>query len=233
LLRPAKREQIKVSQKIIYDALMIWVTIEPIRTVLLFTALTAGMTSPERRKVAIKATSYSALVLLGAIIIGQIILGAMNIQLISLQVAGGVVLFLFGLQMIFGQASNLSAGEEAGHDVAVFPLAVPSIVGPESITAVVLITDNQIFSIPEQAITAAVMFGVRRYHLRIDAACWTHSSHHREEWRNTTGACNGYDARCTFGRVSDECSGHSPPGGPRKLTIETPFGTKIESGNRS
>ena len=84
----------------------------------------------------------------------------MNIQLISLQVAGGVILFLFGLQMIFGQASKLSAGEEVGHDVAAFPLAVPSIVGPESITAVVLLADNQIFSIPEQAITAAVMFGV-------------------------------------------------------------------------
>ena len=59
-----------MAQKIIYDALMIWVTIEPIGTVCLFTVLTAGMTSAERRKVAIRATSYSALVLLGAIIIG-------------------------------------------------------------------------------------------------------------------------------------------------------------------
>ena len=139
---------------------MIWVTVEPIGSVLLFTALTSGLTAAERRKVAIKATAYSALVLLGSIIIGQILLAAMNIKLISLQLAGGVILFLFGIQMIFGQASDVSADAEAGRDIAVFPLAVPSIVGPEAITAVVLLTDNQIFSIPTQALTAAVMLAI-------------------------------------------------------------------------
>ena len=81
----------------------------------------------------------------------------MNIQLISLQVAGGVILFLFGLQMIFSHAANRSGGSEAGHDVAVFPLAVPSIVGPEAIMAVIMLTDNHTHTVPTQAMTAAVM----------------------------------------------------------------------------
>src|SRR5262249_29459383 len=136
---------------------MIWVTIEPIGSVLLFTALTAGLTTRERKKVAIKATAYAAAVLLGSIIIGQILLAAMNIKLISLQLAGGLILFLFGVQMIFGQGSEVSTKAEAGHDIAVFPLAVPSIVGPEAIMAVVLLTDNQVFSISMQALTAVVM----------------------------------------------------------------------------
>jgi multiple antibiotic resistance protein len=89
-------------KKIIHDALMIWVTIEPIGTVVLFAALTSRLSPKERRKTATKAIAYSAIILLGAIVVGQIILTAMGIQLISLQIAGGIILFLFGLQMIFG-----------------------------------------------------------------------------------------------------------------------------------
>ena len=107
-----------------------------------------------------KAIAYSAMILLGAIVGGQLILTAMNIQLISLQVAGGVILFLFGLQMIFSHAANGTGGSEAGHDVAVFPLAVPSIVGPEAIMAVIMLTDNHTHSVPTQAMTAAVMLAV-------------------------------------------------------------------------
>lgn len=139
---------------------MIWVTIEPIGSVLLFTALTSGLTSAQRRKVAIKSTVYSASILLASIVIGQILLTALSIKLISLQLAGGVILFLFGVQMIFGKASDVSTDVEAGHDIAVFPLAVPSIVGPEAIMAVILLTDNQTFSIPMQALTAAVMLAI-------------------------------------------------------------------------
>jgi len=139
---------------------MIWVTIEPIGSVVLFAALTSRLTTPERRKVAIKATVYSAVVLLGSIVLGQLLLEAMNIKLISLQLEGGIILFLFGVKMIFGQGSEVSAESEAWRDIAVFPLAVPSIVGPEAIMAVVLLTDNQVFSIPTQAVTAAIMIAI-------------------------------------------------------------------------
>ncbi|MCF7965470.1 MAG: MarC family protein [Methylobacter tundripaludum] len=146
--------------KIIHDALMIWVTIEPIGTVALFAALASGLSARERRKIATRAIAYSAIVLLGAILIGQILLAAMNIQLISLQIAGGIILFLFGLQMIFGRAATTFSQSEAGHDIAVFPLAIPSIVGPEAIMVVILLTDNYLYSVATQAITAGIMLGV-------------------------------------------------------------------------
>lgn len=149
-----------VLNKIVHDALMIWVTIEPIGTVVLFAALTSGLSPTERRKTATRAIIYSAIVLLSAILVGQIILTAMHIQLISLQIAGGIILFLFGLQMIFGQTATAFSQSEAGHDMAVFPLAIPSIVGPESIMVVILLTDNYLYSITTQAITAGVMLSV-------------------------------------------------------------------------
>jgi len=146
-----------VLNKIIHDALMIWVTIEPIGTVALFAALTSGLSPIERRKTATRAIAYSAIILLGAILIGQIILTAMQIQLISLQIAGGIILFLFGLQMIFGRSTTAFGQSEPGHDIAVFPLAIPSIVGPEAIMVVILLTDNYLYSVTTQAITAGVM----------------------------------------------------------------------------
>jgi multiple antibiotic resistance protein len=144
--------------KFIHDLLLIWVTIEPLSSLSLFTAITSTMSFVERRKVALRAVGYSVMVLLVAIIIGQILLAIMGIKLISFQLAGGVILFLFGLQMIFGQSSSLAAGApEAGHDIAVFPLAIPSIVGPESIVAIILLTDNHLYSIPTQALTTLAM----------------------------------------------------------------------------
>jgi len=149
-----------VFNKIIHDALMIWVTIEPIGTVMLFAALASGLSPTERRKTATRAIAYSAIILLCAILIGQVILTAMQIQLISLQIAGGIILFLFGLQMIFGRATTAFGPSEPGHDIAVFPLAIPSIVGPEAIMVVILLTDNYLYSITTQVITAGVTLAI-------------------------------------------------------------------------
>ncbi|MGZ4979956.1 MAG: MarC family protein [Methylobacter sp.] len=146
--------------KIIHDALMIRVTIEPIGSVVLFASLTSGISAIERRKIATRAIAYSAIILLGAILVGQIILAAIHIQLISLQIAGGIILFLFGLQMIFGLAAATYSQSEAGHDIAVFPLAIPSIVGPESIMVVILLTDNYLYSVTTQAVTAGITLGI-------------------------------------------------------------------------
>lgn len=143
--------------KALNDFLTLWVTIEPIGTVVLFAALSAHLSQAQRRKVAFKAIVYSTVILLGSIIIGQAILSAMQIRLLSLQVAGGLILFLFALQMIFGFSNESSATPEKGHDIAVFPLAVPSIAGAEAIMAVVLLTDNHVYSITSQIVTSLVV----------------------------------------------------------------------------
>lgn len=96
-------------EKYIRDALMLWTTIDPIGTLSLFAALTAGLTAEMRKRTALKATLYATAILVGSIVIGQILLGGLGIQLVSLQIAGGIILFLFGLQMIFGTAGQTFA----------------------------------------------------------------------------------------------------------------------------
>ncbi|WP_286272929.1 MarC family protein [Thalassotalea hakodatensis] len=144
---------------VLHDFLIIWATVDPIGTMALFAGLTAKLTAKERRKTAYKTILYAALILIGAIVVGQVILSAMGISLLSFQLAGGVILFLFGLQMIF--ASDTHEDEvDAKHDISVFPLAIPATASPGAILAVILITDNSIYSIEQQVVSAITMLSV-------------------------------------------------------------------------
>ncbi|TCS41274.1 MarC family protein [Reinekea marinisedimentorum] len=145
--------------KILHDFLIIWATIDPIGTMALFVGLTAKLSAKDRRKTAMKTVLYAALILVGAILVGQIILNAMGISLLSFQVAGGIILFLFGLQMIFSQGTSNESGESR-HDISVFPLAIPATASPGAILAVILITDNHVYTVTEQVLTTATMLSV-------------------------------------------------------------------------
>ena len=146
--------------KISKDFATIWTTIDPIGNVALFAGLTASLTRAERRRTALRATIYAAIILVVAVVAGQIILDAIGIHLHSVKVAGGIILFLFGLQMLFGEMEAKAGSPEAGRDLAVFPLAVPSIAGPGAMMAVILLTDNDVYTVPEQVETGVVLLVV-------------------------------------------------------------------------
>src|ERR1041385_2008438 len=110
------------------DFLMLLVTIDPIGAVALFVPLTASLSVRERRAVARKAVFIASAVLLVFLVAGEVLLTHLGIRLLSFQLAGGVILFLFGLQMVFGKGVlSDQAIAEPGHDAAVFPLALPGI----------------------------------------------------------------------------------------------------------
>ncbi|MFT5342825.1 MAG: multiple antibiotic resistance protein, partial [Paracoccaceae bacterium] len=88
-------------QDLIERFVTLWVVIDPIGTVPVFIAVTAGMDQITRKKTAIQAALVSVGVLLFFLIFGQLLIDALDIGLNSFQVAGGVVLFLFALTMIF------------------------------------------------------------------------------------------------------------------------------------
>jgi multiple antibiotic resistance protein len=145
--------------KLFRDFMLIWTTVDPIGTLALFAGLTASLSRAERKRVARRATIYAAIILVGAVVVGQIILDTMGIHLLSLKLAGGIILFLFSLQMLFGDMEKTPEGD-AGRDIAIFPLAVPSIAGPGTIMAVIVLTDNDVYTVPEQAQTAVVLLVV-------------------------------------------------------------------------
>jgi multiple antibiotic resistance protein len=143
----------------------LWVVIDPIGTVPVFIAVTASLSLSERKSTALMAALVSAGVLLFFLVFGQLLIDALDIGLTAFQVAGGIVLFLFALTMIFGepkQETDMRAAEPEGSDasVAIFPLAVPSLASPGAMLAIVLLTDNTTFTLPQQAMTAGVMLTV-------------------------------------------------------------------------
>jgi multiple antibiotic resistance protein len=150
-----------IQQDIATSFVTLWVVLDPISTISVFLALTPGMTLARRRVLATRAVIISALVLVFFIVAGQILLEAMGIPLYSFQIAGGIVLFLFALNMVFGQTKPQAAETieppEPDESVAVFPLAIPTIAGPGAMLAVVLLTDNARNSFREQADTVGVM----------------------------------------------------------------------------
>jgi len=124
----------------------LFVAIGPIDTAVVFGALTAGVHRPERFRLAWQAVLIAGSVLLGFALFGNQVLGALHVSLDAFRVAGGILLLLQAVQMIFAQPaglSSLTAGErrealEPG-DIAIFPLAFPVIAGPAGLTAVVLL----------------------------------------------------------------------------------------------
>ena len=149
--------------KISKDFATIWTTIDPIGNVALFAGLTAALTRTERHLTALKAVIYATIILVAAGTVGQWILDAIGIHMHSLKVAGGVILFLFGVQMLFGKMdakTDRSPSPEDGRDLAVFPMAVPSIAGPGAIMAIIVLTDNDVYTVPERIETGVVLLVV-------------------------------------------------------------------------
>ena len=147
----------------------LWVVIDPIGTIPVFIAVTAGIEASARRKTALLAALISAGVLLFFLVFGQLLIEALDIGLNSFQVAGGIILFLFALTMIFGESKQDQEQRQAEedkedkthqHNPAIFPLAVPSLASPGAMLAVVILTDNNRFSAADQGITALVMLAV-------------------------------------------------------------------------
>ncbi len=150
-------------QHILTDFIGLWVVIDPIGTLPVFISVTKSLSVVERRNTALKAVAFAALILLFFLGLGQILLEALEIPLVSFQITGGIILFLFALTMIFGESKPQQEEQleiEQGSDCAVFPLAMPSIASPGAMLAAVVLTDNDHFDLYNQLITASAMISV-------------------------------------------------------------------------
>lgn len=123
------------------------VVIDPLGLAPLFVGLTRGRSEAYKREAAIRGTVLAAMILFLFALVGQGLLSALGIGFPAFRIAGGALLFLLSLDMIFTSPSGMKQatvreGEEAqeGEDISVFPLAIPLIAGPGSLTTVLLYT---------------------------------------------------------------------------------------------
>lgn len=123
-----------------------FVVVEPISLVPMFAALTRGGGDDFRRRMAIKAVALSAVIFALFLITGDVLLRVLGITLDAFKIAGGVLLFLLAVDMVFARQSGLRSAtvreqEEARfrQDISVFPLAFPLIAGPGALATLLLL----------------------------------------------------------------------------------------------
>jgi len=121
----------------------LFVVIDPIGLTPVFIALTPGMTVKERRAIAIRASLIAAGLLFLFAFLGEQVLGFIGISMPAFRIAGGILLFLTALDMLFERRTKRREGQADAEDVpdpSVFPIAIPLIAGPGAIASVILLT---------------------------------------------------------------------------------------------
>lgn len=125
------------------------VTVDPPGLAPIFLSLTLGMTAPERRSVALRATLIAGMIMLGFAFFGQPVLGALGIGFPAFRIAGGLLLFWIAFEMIFElrarrktNVARTAIDEDHIRNVAAFPLAIPLMAGPGTITATMLLAGS-------------------------------------------------------------------------------------------
>lgn len=119
----------------------LFVVVDPIGLAPLFIALTQGMTAPQRLSVGLRAVGIAAVLLTLFGLFGDKILLGIGISMPAFRIAGGVLLFLTALDMLFERRTQRREGQsvEPAHDPSVFPLATPLIAGPGAMATMILL----------------------------------------------------------------------------------------------
>lgn len=124
-------------------------TIGPVEAAVLFATLTPHLPADERRRIALRATAIASGVLLVSTLLGGPLLRQLGVSIAALQVAGGIILLLIALEMVFAKPTSAfkltppeGAEAQTKEDLAVFPLATPLLAGPGAMSAGILLAAN-------------------------------------------------------------------------------------------
>lgn len=137
-----------------------FVVIDPIGLAPLFVALTHGDSAARRRSIGLRACviAFGVLTLFG--LLGEAVLGFVGISMPAFRIAGGILLFITALEMLFERRSKRREGQaEERPDPSVFPIAIPLLAGPGAIASMVLLTGDA-RSVADLAVVHAAMLAV-------------------------------------------------------------------------
>ena len=126
----------------------LFVVIDPPGCAPIYAGLTANASPREARIMALRACLIASAILVVFALFGEDLLGALHIELDSFRIAGGIMLFLIALDMVFEKrterreerAEKVRSSQPQIEDVSVFPMAMPMLAGPGSIASVMLLT---------------------------------------------------------------------------------------------
>jgi multiple antibiotic resistance protein len=149
------------------DFVTLFVVLDPVGTAAIFATMTHAASAAQRLHMARRATILAGVILLVFALAGKTLLAALGVSLPAFRVAGGLMLFLLAVDMVFARPSGLrmttldEEREAQGRlDISVFPLAFPLIAGPGAMTTVVLLMGRAGESMAQTAEVLAVLLAV-------------------------------------------------------------------------
>src|SRR5712692_5395970 len=153
--------------------------IDPVGLAPIFVGLSSHLSKEQRKTVVTRATVISAGIIIFFALVGRFLLDRLGIQLYAFNVAGGALLFLVAVDMLFGRPSGTretkAEAEEAltREDISVFPLAIPLIAGPGTIATTILYVDSALAKpLDLLAVAAAIVVTLTLAWLVMRASMW-------------------------------------------------------------
>ncbi len=146
----------------------LFVVLDPPGCVPIFSSLTAGTSAGHRRTMALRSVAIAAAVLVAFAAFGEDFLHALGISLAAFKIAGGLMVFLIAIDMVFEKRTErresraeevMAARQLDEEDISVFPMAIPMLAGPGSIAAVMLLA-SRAQGLPESLAVLAALAAV-------------------------------------------------------------------------
>ncbi len=129
--------------------ILFFVAIDTIGNVPFFLGLTEDVKTKERNRIAIKSTIIAFFILITFAYLGRYLLEAIGVSLESLKIAGGIILMLLAIDILFEKRKKRrekrveeALDEKSFDEIIVFPIAIPFIAGPSALTTIILLVGN-------------------------------------------------------------------------------------------
>lgn len=122
--------------------ILLLLVLDPLGSLPIFIPIMRSVPAPRRRLVAVREVAIAFVVLLAFMFVGETFLRVMRLSERSLEVAGGVILLMVAIRMIFSHEGGVY-GTPEGREPLIFPLAVPLLAGPSAMATVLLLASRQ------------------------------------------------------------------------------------------
>ncbi len=123
--------------------ILLLLVLDPLGSLPVFIPIMRNVPPERRTRVAVREVSIAFVVLFAFMFLGDSFLSVMHLSERSLEVAGGVILMIIAIRMIFGASGESAYGMEPGKEPFIFPLAVPLLAGPSAMATVLLLASRQ------------------------------------------------------------------------------------------
>ena len=128
----------------LHSFVLYFVVIDPFGTTPIFMSLTQHQNTKEKLKSAFEGVLTATIILIFFSLVGNFLLSYLNISLGAFKIAGGIILFIISMEMLFDKRQERKKKdiENVSNNIAIFPLAIPLLSGPAAITSVIVIVSQ-------------------------------------------------------------------------------------------